>query len=80
MTMGWMETIHFIGLDLQVATVLAVASLDLAAHALKSAWGRIPSRAPSRGSVLAREIFVKPPAGSWATESSTQEARLRRVA
>ena len=37
MTMGWMETIRYIGLDLQVATVFAVASLDWAARAVKSA-------------------------------------------
>ena len=42
MTMGWMETIRFLGLDLMVATVFAVASLDVAARAFKSAWGRIP--------------------------------------
>ena len=30
MTMGWMETIRLLGLDLQVATVLAGASLDMA--------------------------------------------------
>jgi hypothetical protein len=34
--MGWMETIRYMGLDLQGATVLAVASLDWAARALKS--------------------------------------------
>jgi hypothetical protein len=51
MTMGWMETIRFLGLDLMVATVFAVASLDAAAFVLKSAWGRIPGAAASRGSV-----------------------------
>src|SRR5512140_2463122 len=35
MTMGWMETIRFIGLDLEIATVFAMASLDWAARALK---------------------------------------------
>jgi hypothetical protein len=40
MTMGWMETIRYIGLDLQVATVLAVGSLVLAARAFNSAWNQ----------------------------------------
>lgn len=35
MTMGWIETIRFIGLDLEIATVFAVASLDLGARTLK---------------------------------------------
>jgi len=62
MTMGWIETIRFIGLDLQVAAVLAVASLDVAVSALKSAWGRIPRRAPSLGSVRApaRRLYSSP--------------------
>ena len=34
MTMGWVEAIRYIGLDLQVATVFAVASLDWAASAM----------------------------------------------
>lgn len=41
MTMGWMETIRFIGLDLQVATVFAVAGLDWAARAPWSEAGRV---------------------------------------
>jgi hypothetical protein len=41
MTMGWMETIRFIGLDLQVATVFAVASIGAASRAVQYAWGRI---------------------------------------
>ena len=51
MTMGWMETIRFIGLDLQVATAFAVATLDVAARALRSAWRRSPLRARAVGSV-----------------------------
>mgnify|MGYP006392755075 CR=1 FL=1 len=50
MTMGWMETIQVLGLDLMVATVFAVASVDVAACALKAAWGRIARAAPSRRS------------------------------
>lgn len=46
MTMGWMEAIRFLGLDLMVATVFAVASLDAAACASKAAWGRIARDAP----------------------------------
>ena len=42
MTMGWMETIRFLGLDLMVVTVFAVASLYAAACVLKAAWRRIP--------------------------------------
>jgi len=42
MTMGWMETIRFLGLDLMVATVFAVASLDAAPCVLRNAWRRIP--------------------------------------
>ena len=37
MAMGWMETIRVLGLDLMVATVFAVASLEVAAYALKAA-------------------------------------------
>ncbi len=51
MAMGWMETIQVLGLDLMVATVFAVASLDAAACAFKAAWGRIPRDAPSQESV-----------------------------
>lgn len=54
MTMGWMETIRFMGLDLQVATVFAVATLDVAARALISAWRRIRLGAPAVGSVHAK--------------------------
>jgi hypothetical protein len=50
MTMGWMETIRFIGLDLQVATLFAVASLGAASRAIQYAWGRIPRNALWRGS------------------------------
>lgn len=62
MTMGWMETIRFSGLDLQVATVFALASLDVAARALKSARDRIPSGALSLGSarVRARMPYASP--------------------
>lgn len=55
MTVGWMETIRFIGLDLEVATVFAVATLDVTARALRSAWRRIPRGAPSLGSVSVRQ-------------------------
>jgi hypothetical protein len=51
MAMGWMETIRVLGLDLMVATVFAVAGLDVAAYALKSAWRRIPREALSRRTV-----------------------------
>jgi len=44
MTMGWMEAIRFLGLDLMVVTVFAVASLDAGASIVKAAWGRIPRR------------------------------------
>ena len=54
MTMGWMETIRFLGLDLEVATVFAVGTIDVAAGALRSAWRRVPSGALSLGSVRVR--------------------------
>ena len=62
MTMGWMETIRFIGLDLQVAILFAVGSVDVAARALKSAWDRIPRGAPALGSVRvrARRLYAFP--------------------
>lgn len=71
MTMGWMETIRFMGLDLQVATVFAVATLDVAARALRSAWRRIRLGAPAVGSVRAkaRQLHAFPrthPAGHGA--------------
>jgi hypothetical protein len=40
MPMSWLETIQYIGLDLQVATVVAVGVVDLAIRALRSTWGR----------------------------------------
>ena len=49
MTTGWMEAIRFLGLDLMVATVFAVASLNAAAGILKAAWGRIPRRTTTVG-------------------------------
>jgi len=54
MTMGWMETIRFIGLDLQVATVFAVATLDVTARGLRTAWRRIPLGARAVTSVPAK--------------------------
>jgi len=67
MTMGWMETIRFIGLDLQVATVLAGAGLDLVARAPWSATSRLcrtwwqtrtPSRVPRMGTMGAEQRAV----------------------
>ena len=52
MTMGWMETIQVLGLDLMVATVLAVAGLDAVACAIKAAWGRIPRSGAVNGITL----------------------------
>lgn len=49
MTMGWMETIRFTGLDLQVAVNFAVQGLGPASRAIKTAWSRIPSHAPPSG-------------------------------
>ena len=74
MTMDWMETIRFTGLDLQVATVFAVAGLDAAARALRSAWRRIRPGAPSLGAVRvgARKLDAPPrmhPAGTAAHSS-----------
>jgi len=74
MTMGWMETIRFIGLDLQVATVFAMASLVVAARALKSVWSHIPRRTRSLRSerVRAGRLYASPrmhPAGHGAESS-----------
>lgn len=44
MTMSWMETIRYIGLDLQAATVLALTSLYWARRALLSARARRAAR------------------------------------
>jgi hypothetical protein len=60
MTMGWMETIRFIGLDLQVATVLAVGGLDVAARALRSVGSRLPSGTPLLDSVRVRARRLYP--------------------
>ena len=62
MTMGWMETIRFVGLDLQVVTVLAAGSLDVALRALRSAWGRLRSGALSLSSarVRATTMYASP--------------------
>jgi hypothetical protein len=38
MEMGWLETVAFIGLDLQVGLVLALLGLHVLEHALHSAW------------------------------------------
>ena len=73
MTMGWMETIRYLGLDLQVATVFAVASLDVAARALKSAWGRIPREAASRELVRNARL----PAAPGLTQSVPRPASQR---
>ena len=51
MTMGWMETIRFLGLDLEIATVFAVGSIDVTVGALSAAWRRLPRGALSLGSV-----------------------------
>jgi hypothetical protein len=43
MTMGWLEAIQFLGLDLQVATVLVAGIVDVALRAIRSARG-VPLR------------------------------------
>jgi len=66
MTMGWMETIRFIGLDLQIATVLAGAGLDFTARTIKSAWDQNLSGIPSLGSPRVR---ARRPSASISTSS-----------
>jgi hypothetical protein len=38
MEMSWLETVEFIGLDLQVGLILALLGLDLLGYALHSGW------------------------------------------
>ena len=38
MEMSWLETVEFLGLDLQVGLILALCGLDLVERALHSAW------------------------------------------
>lgn len=67
MTMGWMETIRILGLDLMVVTVFAVAGLDVVADALESAWSRITRNAATRRSVR--------PAGNSARVATSEVGR-----
>lgn len=76
MSMGWMETIRYLGLDLQVATVLAVAVVDYAARAARSAWGhrahaavpRVPARRAWLPSApLLTSSAPRPPSQRFAT-------------
>jgi hypothetical protein len=60
MTMGWMETIRFIGLDLQVAAVLAVGSLHVAARVLRSVGSSLPSGTSLLASVRVRARRLYP--------------------
>ncbi|MEY2920857.1 MAG: hypothetical protein RL261_2162 [Pseudomonadota bacterium] len=69
MTMGWMETIRFLGLDLMIATVFAVASLDAAACVLKSAWRRIPRVATTVVRKQAAPEWDQPERGAAQTAS-----------
>jgi hypothetical protein len=76
MTMGWMETIRYLGLDLQVATMLAVAVVDFGARAARSAWHRsarvAASRVPARRAGLPSApaltpLVPRPPSQRFAT-------------
>jgi hypothetical protein len=69
MTMSWMETIRFTGLDLMVATVLAAAILDAAARVLRSAWGRIPRDATTEVGKQAASEWDQPECGAVQTAS-----------
>ena len=76
MAMGWMETIRLLGLDLIVTTVFAVASLDVAACALKAAWSRIPRDAHSRRSVRPSGKLV----GSTARDATSDVGKQAALA
>ena len=73
MTMGWMETIRFLGLDLMVVTVFAVASIDVTLRALRSARSRAPRYAASR--VPVRHARV--PSAPALTQSAPRPASQR---
>lgn len=42
--MSWLETVEFIGLDLQAGLILALLALDLLQGALHSAWSALSQR------------------------------------
>jgi hypothetical protein len=44
MPMTWLEAIQFVGLDLQIVLLLAVAGLGLAERALHVAWAALGNR------------------------------------
>jgi hypothetical protein len=50
MPMTWLEAIQFVGLDLQIVLLLAVAGLGLAERALHAAWAALGNR--TRGAAL----------------------------
>lgn len=58
MSMSWMETVRYIGLDLQLMTVLAVAGVIMAVRAFKS--------------VRRRGMLAHPKRASSASERGTQ--------
>ena len=44
MEMTWLETVEFIGLDLQVGLTLGLLVLEILERALHSAWGAFSDR------------------------------------
>lgn len=44
MEMSWLETVEFIGLDLQVGLILALVGLDLLKRVLHAAWSAFSQR------------------------------------
>jgi hypothetical protein len=65
MEMGWLETVAFIGLDLQVGLVLALLGLHVLEHALHSAWSAFS------GFLRGARIRVHRPASPWARSSGS---------
>lgn len=60
MSMSWMETVRYIGLDLQLMTVLAVTGVILAMRAFKS--------------IRRRGTVIQPKAASAASERGAERA------
>ena len=64
MERGWLETIHILGLDLQIAYVLVLLLMER----LATIAGRMTSQARSRASAAARSrdaVASEPPADAW---------------
>jgi len=61
MSMSWMETVRYIGLDLQLMTVLAVAGVIMAVRAFKSVRRRGTLTHPKRASAASERGTQRSP-------------------